>query len=40
MNEKIYEQLIEGRDGILLDENWIAQVIEEIYFDEVEKKKR
>ena len=37
MNEKIYEQLIEGRDGILLDENWIAQAIKKIYFDEVEK---
>ena len=35
MNKQIYEQLIEGRDGIILDENSLVQNIVGIYWDKV-----
>ncbi len=38
MNKQIYEQLIEGRDGIILDENSLVQNIVGIYWDEVYSK--
>ena len=40
MNKQIYEQLIEGRDGIILNENNLVQYVADIYWDEVHNKNK